>query len=138
MGMAKCADKVIDPAPIIKALAERCLEAKGLECTILGDVIDMLRSAPAVHNAPYWATEAAYKNGYADGKPQWIPVSERLPEKGDNVLGFIEGLTGTLTPYVEVYTYIGDGKWEDSYEIWNYGDLVGITHWMPLPEPPKP
>lgn len=60
--------KVIDPDPIIKKLAARCLKAKGIECSILGDVIDMLRSAPAAHNAPYWATEEAYKNGYAAGK----------------------------------------------------------------------
>ena len=42
------AKKVIDPAPIIKELADRCLEAKGLECRILGGVIDRLRAAPAV------------------------------------------------------------------------------------------
>lgn len=40
------ANKVIDPAPIIKQLADRCLAAKGLECTILGELIDMLRAAP--------------------------------------------------------------------------------------------
>ena len=72
--MAKCADKVIDPAPIIKELADRCLVAKGLECSILGNVIDRLRSAPAVHNAPYWATEAAYKNGYEAGKRDAVEV----------------------------------------------------------------
>ena len=42
------AKKVIDPAPIIKELADRCLGAKGIECSILGDLIDMLRAAPAV------------------------------------------------------------------------------------------
>ena len=41
------ANKVIDPAPIIKQLADRCLKAKGLECSVLGSVIDMLRAAPA-------------------------------------------------------------------------------------------
>ena len=61
------AKKVIDPAPIIKELADRCLEAKGLECSILGNVIDRLRAAPGVYNAPYWATEEAYKNGYEKG-----------------------------------------------------------------------
>ena len=59
--------KVIDPAPIIKELADRCLVAKGMECSILGDVIDKLRAAPAVYNAPYWSTEAAYKHGYEKG-----------------------------------------------------------------------
>ena len=38
--------KAIDPAPIIEKLAARCLETKGLECSVLGNVIDMLRSAP--------------------------------------------------------------------------------------------
>lgn len=40
------AKKTIDPQPIIKVLAERCLKAKGLECTVLGEVIDMLKTAP--------------------------------------------------------------------------------------------
>ena len=42
------ADKIIDPAPVIKRLANRCLAVKGMECTILGEVIDMLRDEPAV------------------------------------------------------------------------------------------
>ena len=42
------ANKVIDPAPIIKKLADRCLEAKGIECTILGKLIDELRAEPGV------------------------------------------------------------------------------------------
>ena len=42
------AKKVIDPAPIIKELADRCLKSKGLECSVLGSVIDLLKAAPAV------------------------------------------------------------------------------------------
>lgn len=40
------AKKVIDAAPIIKDLAEWCLKAKGLECSVLGSVIDKLKAAP--------------------------------------------------------------------------------------------
>ena len=68
------ANKVIDPVPIIKNLADRCMKAKGLECSVLGSVIDMLKAAPAVHNAPYWATEEAYKNGYEAGKQEAVEV----------------------------------------------------------------
>lgn len=75
------------------------------------------------------ATEVAYKNGYAAGKRdamKWIPVTERLPEKNMRVLmcskqgGIAEG----------VYA----GAW-----IQYRWDAVGmdVTHWMPLPEPPK-
>ena len=39
-------NKLINPDPIIKELADRCLEARGLECSILGSVIDMLKAAP--------------------------------------------------------------------------------------------
>lgn len=42
------AKKIIDPAPIIKDLAEWCLKAKGLECSVLGSVIDKLKAAPRV------------------------------------------------------------------------------------------
>ena len=41
------AKKAIDPAPVIKKLADRCLKAKGLECSIIGSVIDLLKAAPA-------------------------------------------------------------------------------------------
>ena len=53
--------KVIDPAPIIKELADWCLVAKGLECSILGSVIDKLRAAPAVKFAE-------------ERHGRWIPV----------------------------------------------------------------
>lgn len=42
------ARKIIDPQPIIHYLGNRCLKAKGLECSLLGEVIDLLRSAPNV------------------------------------------------------------------------------------------
>lgn len=64
-------NKVIDPAPIFKHLADRCLESKGLECSVLGSVIDMLKAAPAVdaqkvvhgrwEQVQKWATKAKYR-----------------------------------------------------------------------------
>lgn len=38
--------KIINPQPIIDKLSSRCLTAKGVECSILGEVIDMLHAAP--------------------------------------------------------------------------------------------
>ena len=64
---------------------------------------------------------------------KWIPVTERLPEEDADVLCSRGNHIGAL---IDVYTYKGDGKWEDSYGYWNYTDIEGITHWMPLPEPP--
>ena len=62
---------------------------------------------------------------------EWISVDERLPEDWTDVLvlsrfGFLETAVYTGTP----------GKWRAG---WN-GDMLesdSITHWMPLPQPPK-
>lgn len=40
--------KLIDPAPIICKLADRALLAKGVECSLLRDVIDLLMAAEDV------------------------------------------------------------------------------------------
>lgn len=57
-------------------------------------------------------------------EPGWIPVSERLPEKGSFAL---------VTDFGEVEEayYDSDGHW---WQVW--GDrLKNVTAWMPLPEP---
>lgn len=62
------------------------------------------------------------------GDQKWIPVTDRLPEKKGNYLGF------TGSTFMVGY-YKGDAVWW----IWVY-DREGVdlfTHWMPLPEPPE-
>lgn len=59
--------------------------------------------------------------------PRWISVKERLPEPYSWVLGF--GFGETEMP-IEVF-YDGS-EWKDSVLGGWY-----ITHWMPLPAPPK-
>lgn len=62
--------------------------------------------------------------------PKWIPVSERLPEVGQRVLF-------SYRSYIKKRprTFIGwyNGKQWDSLVATEYD----VTHWMPLPEPPK-
>ena len=70
----------------------------------------------------------------------WIPVSERLPTDGTPVLityvGFNDGKfhsDGVATWSIEENGYNGGWLWEiDGSEA-----TVEITHWKPLPEPPK-
>ena len=52
---------------------------------------------------------------------KWIPVTERLPKEEETVLAF-----GTLG--VAWLDWRHDNKW------CCYG---GVTHWMPLPTPPR-
>lgn len=83
------------------------------------------------------ATEQAYKNGYdkgyEDGRPKWIPVTDRLPEEGKEVLA--------LSPEYEEYQIGWLAKCEEEQcGVVCVGDgieLYKVTHWMPLPEPPK-
>jgi len=66
---------------------------------------------------------------YADQfKPKWISVEEGLPESYVNVLVYYDddGL-------YRVDTMIHNGKkW-----IYQWTNKFTVTHWMPLPEPPK-
>ena len=67
--------------------------------------------------------------------PQWIPVSERLPEEWWPVLGLIQFHDEKEPPIQQVLWYLGNGHWRETWR----GDMIesDVTHWMPLPEPPK-
>lgn len=67
--------------------------------------------------------------------PKWIPVTERLPDNIDEeVLVCNEGYGKDGTGFATVAVYNGNG-WLECWERKQY--LACITHWMPLPEPPK-
>lgn len=57
-------------------------------------------------------------------KQRWIPVTERLPEYGQEVIVYSGNV---LKPVVYGIHY-----WNKEFNSWAH-----ITHWMPLPEPPK-
>lgn len=64
--------------------------------------------------------------------PQWIPVSERLPENEGTY--FCLGHNGT--PFV---CLLRNKKYEGYVWLRNTGTRVvdGITHWMPIPSLPE-
>lgn len=69
------------------------------------------------------------------GKPRWIPVTERLPQEWWPVLGLIQFCDKEEPPAQQVLWYLGNGHWRETWK----GNMVesDVTHWMPLPEPPK-
>lgn len=80
------------------------------------DIAEMLQNFPA-----------------ADVRPRWIPVTERLPLYGQDVLavrtyGDGEKCQEVLMAHIAVWNEGTGEKW------WN---ATNITHWMPLPQPPK-
>lgn len=70
--------------------------------------------------------------------PEWISVKDRLPEGYDTYLVLVHGKPNkhiTLFEAYELAEYLpSDGWYIETYPDW---DEPIITHWMPLPEPPK-
>lgn len=78
-------------------------------------------------------------------QPRWISVEERLPEESGRYL-VLEKCFGYIVARLASWTHYYDGGEEDfrGRSLWydydsEYGDFEvrDITHWMPLPEPPK-
>jgi hypothetical protein len=91
--------------------------------------------------------ELAYQNGYAEGHEKgykegflrgfdagkqdaqkWIPVTERLPENDTYI--------NVTTDGVVVQAYWHNGRFY-AFTAIGVATVGGVTHWMPLTEPPK-
>ena len=80
-----------------------------------------------IHNEMCYATHTDESPACCDYKAvqRWIPVTERLPENSNAVLC----ITRKGNPFV--------GRYDHKWNHWAVSGSVTITHWMPLPEPPK-
>ncbi len=65
---------------------------------------------------------------------EWISVDERLPEESGYFLVYISRESEGFR--VNAYYYCEDEMWENG-DTMASSEYFGITHWMPLPEPPK-
>ena len=97
-------------------------------------LVELLTNSPQLDVLDWttgWEEAANYLIAHGVTVQEWIPVKDRLPKDWTDVLvlsrfGFLETAVYTGTP----------GKWRIG---WN-GDMLeadSITHWMPLPQPPK-
>ena len=88
------------------------------------------------NNMAYWGEKPIYEFAdclLANGVTvqEWISVKDRLPEPWKRVLIY------SRHDFCESAFYIGvPGKWRVT---WNHEmlDADSVTHWMPLPQPPK-
>lgn len=62
---------------------------------------------------------------------EWVSVKDRLPEAGKILV--TDGETVTISNGAWLYRSL-EGKTRVPA---NYGAGLTVTHWMPLPEPPK-
>lgn len=72
----------------------------------------------------------------------WIPVSERMPEEDEEVLVF-DGAGCSVMALVnrdKTDVWHWDGSYYMEWQNFNgtiHADISDVTHWMPLPAPPK-
>ena len=70
----------------------------------------------------------AFLAGYAAAQPKWVSVKERLPKKRQLVWTYSDDKKSSYGMMLR------HGVWE---VIRDGCELIEVTHWMPLPEPPK-
>lgn len=115
--------RTLEGLPEEHGMAERidAMHRPGEWCEIVchqSDVIELLVGA---------LRDALDKRDAALAKvPRWISVKERLPRCGERVLVCNGGSVW------EAYLSISH-KWVRYEFLW----AIDVTHWMPLPEPPK-
>lgn len=117
---------------------------KGLECC-------MKASEEACDHCPYckecinfnagnlYRDALAYINQLEARVPKWISVKDRLPEDDVDVIVYAVSNNGGYTMLVTFHTHTLYGFNIDGWASpWQYFTRnYTITHWMPMPEPPK-
>ena len=98
---------------------------------------DLAAAADLIEKLPARCARYAEEIAVAQERQRWIPVTERLPEisnswgVSDIVLCIISDPSGYTPPNPGLCVYLEDGRWTC------HGQIVRVTHWMPLPEGPE-
>ena len=118
--------RYIDADELYKATQKRIAEANEARMAVVDDeFLDLINDAFTEDVAP---------------RAEWISVEERLPDNCRAVLVALEGLTIGGAPAMVIGSYSG-GYWmvadaDGTHYLTKYMRYK-VTHWMPLPEPPK-
>ena len=95
------------------------------------------------NNMAYWGEKPIYEFAdclLANGVTvqEWISVKDRLPDQSGEVLVIVSGNPQkniTLNCAYELAEYDPYDGW--IMEMWPEWEDAIVTHWMPIPEPPK-
>jgi hypothetical protein len=113
--------KTFKDAPYLSEGAQFLSDA-GRELQFYKDIVEMLDKGYRKQSQPFSC-------GHEKG--EWISVEERLPRVSDKVLCYIKEYDS-----IDIYAYTGTDEW-DNDRYCGSTKYIGITYWMPLPEPPK-
>ena len=120
---------------------------KGLECHINPN--SGCKDCPYPFDTECFGFLLSHALELLKAQPRWIPVKEKLPEKRGFYLVANPAPHG-MKSFVYIALYVTDLQELDRYHFegehrpgWcvysgdaGYLEQDGITHWMPLPEPP--
>lgn len=116
-------------------VADACPESSNGKCTIRE-----CATCLANHLIANGVTVQESKGVEIDQFNKWIPVTERLPNPSTYVLALTAPGYLSVGQNCVVADYIHPSEEEHgvfvmAYRYWE--DPLKVTHWMPLPEPPK-
>lgn len=115
------------PSQTRKALIEAADAIEELQ----GRVKTLIRKLDEANQDADYANEAA--TALRGALPRWIPVTERLPENHQSVLVLRDD------GGIFIWEYFDQTPTEECWidDHLNLYSAYSITHWMPLPQPPK-
>ncbi|ENB3051242.1 DUF551 domain-containing protein [Escherichia coli] len=101
------------------------------------DKIDVDCGCVSTEMLMHWI-RVAYEAGNNPVTPDgWISCSERMPEKGQNVLISVNFDSSLVEPLICSARYTGSTFRSGDATIKPGNGIEQATHWMPLPEPPQ-
>ena len=100
-------------------------------------LVELLKEVVAIQECgfgdprPTYETVASYLMSHGVTVQEWISVTERLPEEKANYVVYYKHAFCDDESHVGICICFYDG------EEFEMDSLHKVTHWMPLPEPPK-
>lgn len=131
---------------MVKDLCE--IHCKGFKCEVCDMACEYRMLAEALYNIGYRKQSEKYlvkENGDIiplSKQSEWISVEERLPEPNEECLVSARVGDRVVIDLGEIVQYWNGRTNEYGFmwmitNDWDEGEGCEITHWMPLPEPPK-
>lgn len=116
---------------------------------VMEKMVELLTNSPQLDVLDWttgWEEAANYLIAHGVTVQEWIPVTERLPERDKEVLLIVHGWEDRLYYTGCLHRQEAERSWltgieskASDWKIWGFSYLREpiVTHWMPLPDAPK-